>query len=104
MFNRKGKEKEKLVEEADENQECGLVMQFTPIAVYAYISEDGFISADVGSSGLDMEDLDCNYIGINGNYITIEVKGIQNIENTLRRYNVNPLQDMPVVRIKVRPR
>ena len=101
IFPRKKKKEEELLEE--EEQECGLVIQFTPVAIYLYVSEDGFISGDFGGAGLDMEDLEGNYIGIDGTYITLELYGVEAVEQAIKQYSLDSF-DLPVIRIPVRPR
>jgi len=89
--------------EAKEEKELGLVIQFTPVAVYVYVSMDGYIASYGDGSTLDMEDLEGNYIGINGTYITLCLSEESQIEEYIKKFGLTKA-DMPVIRINVRER
>ena len=94
---------EEIKEMLDEGQDFGLVIHFTPVAIYLYVSAEGVISQDLESTGLDMEDLNGNYIGIDGSYITLELQSTNAIEKAIKQYGLDSFE-IPIIKIPVRPR
>ena len=98
----KKEKNETKVEEQVKEKKIGLVIQITEIAVYVYISRKTYISTYGSEALLNMEDMDGNYIGVNGNYITLEVNESQ-IEQTLEKFGVKNIS-LPVIKIEVNER
>lgn len=99
------RKKEKSVKEETsvEKKRIGLVIHLTPIAIYLYISENGTVSSYLNGSRLHMEDLEGNYIGINGSYITLALSNESEIENTILKFGLKNA-NLPIIKTKVRDR
>lgn len=87
---------------SDEKKEkIGLVIQITPCIIYLYISYEGYILNDFGHVGLSMTDLDGNYIGIDGNYITLKLRNKEDIQKAKERFGLEQLK-IPIIEIPVK--
>ena len=88
------------VEIEKEKEDINLTIQFTPVATYLYISEEG--SPNLYDGCLEMEDLDEKYFLVSGQFISLELDSILEVEKTIDKFGLKN-SILPIIQIKVRP-
>lgn len=77
-----------------------MIIHFTPSETCIYISKEGVISSNIGSSSISMNDMEGKYIEINGTYIVLEIDGISEIQTQIEKYRLESL-GLPIIKIEV---
>jgi hypothetical protein len=88
------------VEVEVEEEDVYLVIHYTPVATYVYISEEGSIDSYDGY--LEMQDLDENHIMVSGTFTQIEIDSVSEVERTIEKFGLKS-SVLPVIQIKVKP-
>lgn len=83
-----------------EEEDVNLVIHYTPVATYVYISEEGSIDSYDGY--LEMQDLDENHIMVSGTFTQIEIDSVSDVERTIEKFGLKSSM-LPIIQIKVKP-
>ncbi|MGM9926624.1 MAG: hypothetical protein ACI35P_01625 [Bacillus sp. (in: firmicutes)] len=79
----------------------GIAVQITPVIIYVFVSEDGYIAMNEDSASIYFEDLDGNAIEAAGNLLTLEVPKTESVDAVLTRLGLKQL-DIPIVTMNVK--
>jgi len=97
MFFKKQKHKNMQINRKETKSESnGLIIQFTPIAVYLYITKD-YIESYL--SNLSFQDKDDRNIEIGGSFISIEINNRSEIEDIIKQYSLDKT-NLPLITIE----
>lgn len=88
------KEKEEVIEK--EKTVIGLVIQFTPNAIYLYVLENGYI--EIIDGAIYLEDKDGYSISISGTCVNLELESEKEIKTIIRTYQLEE-SGLPIIKI-----